>query len=59
MGGIVDDILNPAYTSSIGLLMYNKDNIGKKGVNSGIKKPKISINGIVNKIKGLLEPILP
>ncbi len=59
MGGIVDDILNPAYTSSIGLLMYNKDNISKKGANSGIKKPKISINGIVNKIKGLLEPILP
>jgi len=59
MGGIVDDILTPAYTSAIGLLMYNKDNIGKKGSTSGIKKSKISISGIVNKIKGLLEPILP
>jgi cell division protein FtsA len=59
MGGIVDDILTPAYTSAIGLLMYNKDNIGKKGSTSGMKKSKISINGIVNKIKGLLEPILP
>jgi len=60
VGGIVDDIMNPAYTSTIGLLLYNKN--AKKGSGSntkGIKGPKISMSGFFDKIKKILEPLLP
>jgi cell division protein FtsA len=56
LGGIVDDILNPSYTSSVGLLMYalnspeNVENSPKKSVNIG---------GIFGKLKSLIEPLLP
>lgn len=56
VGGIVDDILNPAYTSSIGLLMFNKDT---KKTSSPGKKTKSSVGGIINRIKVLIEPLLP
>lgn len=59
MGGIVDDIINPGYTSTIGLLMFNRENnISNISVN---KSPKIKINfgDITKKIKKLIEPILP
>ncbi len=58
VGGIVDDILNPAYTSTIGLLIHNK-NTNKKGGGSSIKAPKISMGGFLSKIKNMLEPLLP
>ena len=57
IGGIVDDILNPAYTSSVGLLEYYKDN--QKITPAANKKSKASFNGIFSRIKVLLEPILP
>lgn len=57
VGGIVDDILNPAYTSTIGLLIHNKN--AKKGSGPNIKTPKVSIGGFFSKIKNLLEPLLP
>ncbi|MEI8067835.1 MAG: cell division protein FtsA [Candidatus Shapirobacteria bacterium] len=56
VGGIIDDILNPAYTSSVGLLMFNKET---KKTSTPTKKSKISMNGFVNRIKSLLEPLLP
>ncbi len=57
-GGIVDDILNPGYTSAIGLLMYNLET--NKSDNSGSsKKSSVSLNGIFGKIKNLIEPLLP
>lgn len=60
VGGIIDDILNPSYTSSIGLLMYclKENQKDKTGINSN-KKKKISFDGIFGKIKSLVEPLLP
>jgi len=58
LGGIVDDILNPGFTSSIGLLMYNLENGDIKSSGS-TKKTKTSFNGFFGKIKSLLEPLLP
>jgi cell division protein FtsA len=58
LGGIVDDILNPGFTSSIGLLMYNLENSDPKSSGS-TKKSKPSFNGLFGKIKSLLEPLLP
>ena len=58
LGGIVDDILNPGYTSSIGLLMYNLAEGNSTPINSG-KKQKVAFTGLFGKIKSLLEPLLP
>ena len=57
VGGIVDDIINPAYTSTIGLLIHNKNT--KKSSGANIKAPKVSMGGFISKIKKLLEPLLP
>ncbi|MCW1949518.1 MAG: cell division protein FtsA [Candidatus Shapirobacteria bacterium] len=57
VGGIIDDIINPAYSSSIGLLMYSNDN--KKTSNTPTKKNKISTGGIFDKFKKLIEPLMP
>jgi cell division protein FtsA len=57
LGGIVDDILNPSYTSSIGLLMYGLEQSNTQSVSN--KKGKASVNGLFNKIKSLIEPLLP
>lgn len=58
LGGIVDDILNPGFTSSIGLLMYNLEEGNTNPINTN-KKSLPSLNGFFGKIKNLLEPLLP
>ncbi len=58
VGGLVDDILNPAYTSTIGLLLYALSE-DKKTTSPGHKKQKINVGGIFDKIKNLIEPLLP
>jgi len=58
IGGLVDDILNPAYSSSVGLLMYGLKQNPKASFGS-TKKSKISLNGIIGKFKNLIEPLLP
>lgn len=57
LGGIVDDILNPSYTSSIGLLMYGLEQSNSSS--SSNKKNKTNVSGLFNKIKSLIEPLLP
>jgi cell division protein FtsA len=57
IGGIVDDILNPAYTSTIGLLMFSREN--NPNFSSGKKRSKISFGGLAGKLKKLIDPILP
>lgn len=57
VGGIIDEIMNPAYTSSIGLLFYSLDNRHKKEQASD--RNRMSLNGIFGKIRGFLEPLLP
>ncbi|MDD4937846.1 MAG: cell division protein FtsA [Candidatus Shapirobacteria bacterium] len=58
MGGIVDDILNPAYTSTIGLLMFTRENKANNS-SSQTKKIKINFGGLFGRFKKLIEPILP
>jgi len=57
VGGIIDDIINPAYTSSIGLLMFANEN--KKTSSNSVKKNKISVTSLFGKIKKLIEPLMP
>ena len=52
--------MNPAYTSTIGLLLYSKNTKKSSGSNiKGIKAPQISMSGVFGKIKKILEPLLP
>ncbi len=57
VGGIIDDIINPAYSSSIGLLMFSNDI--KKTSSTTVKKNKVSVGGLFGKIKKLIEPLMP
>ena len=59
IGGIVDDIINPSYTSSIGLLFYAFEESHKTKNVKQNKKIKFPLGGIFGKIKSLLEPLLP
>ena len=55
VGGIVDNILNPSHTSSVGLLVYAQNQEGDT-----LKKPqKISFGGFGARLKKLLQPLLP
>ena len=56
VGGIVDDIINPSYTSTIGLLLLHKNAKKSSGPS---KAPKANIGGLFSKVKNLLEPLLP
>lgn len=57
LGGLVDDIINPSFTSSIGLLQYGLAH--PELAQAQPKKNKPSLGGIVGRIKSFLEPILP
>lgn len=56
VGGIIDDIINPAYSSSIGILMFTNEN--KKSISS-TKKNKISVGGAFGKFKKIIESLMP
>lgn len=58
VGGIIDDIINPAYSSSIGLLMFSNES--KKTTSASPKKSKTaSVGSVFSKIKKLIEPLIP
>lgn len=57
IGGIVDEILNPAFTSTIGLILYTKDSHPPQTTKN--KKNKVNLGGIFGKIKNIIEPLLP
>lgn len=59
IGGLIDDISNPAYCSSIGLLMSALENNPQKNSFTINSKNKISFKGILGKFKRLIEPLLP
>lgn len=59
IGGIVDEVLNPGYTSSIGLLLYSLQNNHKENKKNSSQKSKVSFSGLVGKVRNLLEPLLP
>lgn len=58
LGGLVEDITNPAFTSAIGTILYfqNQKPSGKK--TSG-KKIKVNFDGFLDRFKHIIEPLLP
>lgn len=57
LGGIVDDITNPSFSSAIGTLLFFADS--KSIPKNSVRKISFSLNGIFGKIKNFLEPLLP
>lgn len=56
IGGITDDILNPAFTSSIGLILYDLEDHPQSNSSTA---NKISFNHFFSRVKNFLEPLLP
>lgn len=57
VGGIIDDIINPGFSSSIGLLMFANDN--KISSLSSSKKSTYSVKDSFAKIKKVISSFLP
>ena len=57
VGGIIDDIINPSFSSSIGLLMFANEN--KINSSSSSKKNSHVINDSIGKIKKFISSFLP
>lgn len=57
VGGIIDDIINPGFSSSIGLLMFANDN--KISSLSSSKKSNYSVKDSFAKIKKIISSFLP
>lgn len=57
IGGIVDDIITPAYATAIGLILYQLDSPPHS--TPVAKKSLVSLGNLFDKVKALLEPLLP
>jgi len=57
VGGIVDDITNPSYSSAIGALLFFANS--KLASKSSSRQINFPLSGILGKIKTFLEPLLP
>jgi len=58
IGGIIDDIINPSYSSSIGLLMLINNN-SKNSTSPTKKTSHLSLKGKFGKIKKFIESLMP
>jgi cell division protein FtsA len=59
LGGLVDDITNPAFSSAIGTLLYFQDTKINPKNTSNSKKFKASFDGLFGRLKNFIEPLLP
>lgn len=62
VGGLVDDVLNPAYSTAVGLLLYGaKNNVSADNLTSFSKKMKLPLNvgGLFGKIINAVRDLLP
>lgn len=59
LGGLVDDITNPAFASAIGTILFFQTHKNSTKTNSGNKKIKVSFDGIFGRLKNFIEPLLP
>jgi cell division protein FtsA len=59
LGGLVDDITNPAFASTIGTILYFQTHKVNPKNNSSNKKMKVSFDGIFGRLKSFIEPLLP
>jgi cell division protein FtsA len=59
LGGLVDDITNPAFSSTIGTILFFQNIKTNPKNSSSSKKLKVSFDGIFGRLKSFIEPLLP
>lgn len=59
LGGLVDDITNPSFTSTIGTILYFQTHKVSSKNTSSNKKIKASFDGLFGRLKSFIEPLLP
>lgn len=59
IGGLVDDIISPAFATPIGLIIYGSKGVSSNNLTSFNKKIKLPVSGIFGKIVSTIKDILP
>ena len=59
VSGLIDDIINPSFSTPVGLLIYAGHEMPKDGLTSFGKKIKLPTKGIFGKIITTIKDLLP
>lgn len=59
VGGLVDDIMTPAYATGTGLIIYGAHSLSNEPLTSFTKKLKLPTKGIAGKIVNIIKDLLP
>jgi cell division protein FtsA len=59
VGGLIDDIINPAFVVPVGLVIYGAKQEPEEHLNSFARKIKLPSMGIAGKITNLIKNLLP
>ncbi|MBU4078594.1 cell division protein FtsA [Patescibacteria group bacterium] len=59
IGGLIDDIMTPAYATVVGLIMYGTENLTNEHLTSFTKKIKLPTKGIAGKFFNFIKDLLP
>jgi len=59
VGGLIDDIMQPAYATPIGLILYGIKSVPQENSTSFSKRMKLPTKGIIGKITKAIRDLLP
>jgi len=59
VGGLIDDIMTPAYATAVGLIIYGTQNLANEPLTNFAKKMKLPTRGIAGKFVGFIKDLLP
>lgn len=59
VGGLIDDIMTPAYATGTGLIIYAAHSLSNEPLTSFTKKLKLPTKGIAGKIVNIIKDLLP
>lgn len=59
VGGLIDDIINPTFSTSVGLLVYGSRRVPEESLTSFGKRLKLPTKGFLGKIVGTIKDLLP
>lgn len=57
--GLIDDIINPSYSTVAGLLIYGARNPSSEALTSFTKRIKLPTKGLAGKLIGIIKDLLP
>ncbi|MDP3994439.1 MAG: cell division protein FtsA [bacterium] len=59
IGGLIDDIMTPAYATAVGLIVYGTKNLTNEPLTRFINKIKLPTKGIAGKFVNFIKDLLP